>query len=30
LATAWSSNIGGVNVGVGFLPAICVTTAFLT
>jgi hypothetical protein len=30
LATAWSSNNGGVNFGVGFLPAIFVTTAFLT
>jgi hypothetical protein len=29
LATAWSSNNGGVNFGVGFLPAIFVTTAFL-
>ena len=30
MATAWSSNNGGVNFGVGFLPAIFVTTAFLT
>ncbi len=29
LATALSSNNGGVNFGVGFLPAIFVTTAFL-
>lgn len=29
LATAWSSNNGGVNFGVGFLPAIFVTTTFL-
>ena len=29
LATAWSSNNGAVNFGVGFLPAIFVTTAFL-
>jgi hypothetical protein len=29
LATAWSSNNGGVNFGVGFLPAVFVTTAFL-
>lgn len=29
LATAWSSNNGGVNFGVGFLPALFVTTAFL-
>jgi hypothetical protein len=29
LATAWSSNNGGVNFGVGFFPAIFVTTAFL-
>lgn len=29
LATGWSSNNGGVNFGVGFLPAIFVTTAFL-
>ena len=28
-ATAWSSNNGAVNFGVGFLPAIFVTTAFL-
>ncbi len=28
-ATAWSSNNGGVNFGVGFLPAIFVTTSFL-
>ena len=28
LATALSSNNGGVNFGVGFLPAIFVTTAF--
>ena len=30
LTTAWSSNNGGVNFGVGFLPAIFVTTVFLT
>ncbi len=29
LATAWSSNNGAVNFGVGFLPAMFVTTAFL-
>jgi len=29
LATTWSSNNGAVNFGVGFLPAIFVTTAFL-
>jgi hypothetical protein len=29
VATAWSSNNGGVNFGVGFLPAMFVTTAFL-
>ena len=29
IATAWSSNNGGVNFGVGFLPAIFVTTSFL-
>lgn len=29
VATAMSSNNGGVNFGVGFLPAIFVTTAFL-
>jgi len=29
LATAWSSNNGAVSFGVGFLPAIFVTTAFL-
>lgn len=28
-ATSWSSNNGAVNFGVGFLPAIFVTTAFL-
>lgn len=28
-ATAWSSNNGAVNFGVGFFPAIFVTTAFL-
>jgi hypothetical protein len=30
LTTAWSSSNGGVNFGVGFLPAIFVTTVFLT
>jgi hypothetical protein len=29
LATAWSSNNGAVNFGVGFFPSIFVTTAFL-
>jgi hypothetical protein len=29
IATAWSSNNGGVNFGVGFLPAIFVTTSCL-
>ncbi|HST26731.1 MAG TPA: hypothetical protein VLJ76_12155 [Gaiellaceae bacterium] len=29
LATAYSSNNGGVNFGVGFFPAVFVTTAFL-
>ena len=29
LTTAWSSNNGGVNFGVGFLPAVFVTTVLL-
>lgn len=29
LATAYSSNNGGVNFGVGFFPAVLVTTVFL-